>query len=550
MQRFYITYLQIVRIVQIIYIIIKYLIKDWFYSTKMGRRKAAKRLKKNKELLKVRTTPERIRLLIEDLGPTFIKFGQIIADRPDVISERFRVELKKLQSTAKPLSNTVAIELIEKELGLPLSDVFETFNKKAIASASIGQCYEAVLKTGEYVVVKIQRPHIEKKINMDLYLLKQFSRWLVKHYPELAAMNIVALVDEFGETIKKELNYYNEAGNIMRFANMFKNADYCYIPKVYMQYTTRRLLVMEKIEGISPDEIEKMKHQGINLTMVAQNGAKSLLKMMMEYGFFHADPHAGNIFIQADARVAWIDFGMVGVLRPREMMFLADFILGFVNKSPSKISKALLDLCQVKFFDQYENFEFDITQIFKSVTHIDDVAHLDIAGLMQECVSVIVKYQLQIPGGIFMLIKSLATIQKFAVNLDPDINIPNMIMPYAKNLVMMKYNPKRIATSVYDTIVNYMDLIQTLPNDLSEILYKLKKGSLKHEVKFQNKDVFKRLYFLGRYLIIACLLIGMFIGSSMLIIWGKSIAFAKLTFFISLFFTLILLLRLMFAKKD
>jgi ubiquinone biosynthesis protein len=222
------------RLISILFIVSKHLLKNSVYSNRFLRRIIDPKRKN------LTSRSERIRFMIEDLGPTFIKFGQIIADRPDLVSEQLRNELKKLQSSARPFDNAIAYRIIEEELGDPLHEVFEQLEHTPIASASIAQVYKAVLRNGETVAVKVQRPHIKQKISIDLVLIKILAEQVVKSYPELASFNLIEFVEDFGVIMKKELDFTNEASNMMRFAEIFKHDDYCYIPRVYNNYTPRK----------------------------------------------------------------------------------------------------------------------------------------------------------------------------------------------------------------------------------------------------------------------------------------------------------------------
>jgi ubiquinone biosynthesis protein len=545
--RLYTNWLQLVRALQIIRVLIKHAYREWFYRTKMGKR----RLRKHpKAQLDVRTTPERVRLTIEELGPTYIKFGQILADRPDIISERFRIELKKLQSRAIPVDDDTAIKLIEDELSDSIDNVFSEFDRHCLAAASIGQVYQARLKsTGEEVIVKIQRPHIVSKIRLDVYLMRYVAKQFAKSYPELVAINVTGFIREFEDKIMKELDYSMEASNIKRFEFMFKDDPTIHIPKVYMEYTTRKLLVMEKINGISPDRLDRLKEEGYDLHRIAVNGANALLKMILEDGFFHADPHPGNIFILPGNVVSFIDFGMVGVLRPREMNFLAQFCLGFVRKDTRAIASSLLTLCDVKFFDKTEDLEFHLDQILKQYGHLE-VDEIDFSKVMQDCINVVVVFQLQIPSGIFMLAKALATLQKFAGDLDPGIALTPIVLPYAKKLVFTRFNPRKLASDIYDTIKDYVSLVNTFPASVNEILYRIKEGTVQHNVNIDEKNPLTQTFrVIGYRMVAALLIIGVFIGSSILIVNTPQRPYGQFALFFSSFLVLVMLLRVLFVKK-
>src|SRR5688572_5880986 len=235
--RFRSYYRQLIRAISVFSIIIKHGRINWMSRSKFLRHFISRKYKNEGVLY---TREERIRVVLEELGPTYIKFGQILADRPDMIADKLRAELKKLQTQAKPFDNKMAWQLIENELGGPTESFFSSIDKNCIASASIGQVYRATLKSGEEVVIKIQRPGIESMIQLDLHLMKFIARQAVKEYPGLAAVDIVGFVDEFESTIKLEMDYFNEAGNAIRFGEIFRDVPYCKIPKVYLELSTKK----------------------------------------------------------------------------------------------------------------------------------------------------------------------------------------------------------------------------------------------------------------------------------------------------------------------
>ena len=539
----YISYLKMVRASQIVWVLAKPSFSELFAHSRLGKR----RRRKNKgEVHKhVYTTPERLRMTIEELGPTFVKFGQILADRPDMVSERFRVELKKLQSRAEPFDNNTALGLIEKEMNAPIDEVFAEFDTTPLAAASIGQVYQGRLRSGEEVVLKIQRPFIENKIKLDIYLMKFIARKFAKSYPELAAINIVGLIDEFSETIVKELDYTFEASNILRFAMMFKDDPTVHIPAVYTKYSSKKLIVMEKVEGITPDTPQALRDAGLDTHQIAVNGANALLTMILRHGFFHADPHPGNIFILPGNVVAFIDFGMVGALTPRDMNFLADFAIGFARRDSDLMSRALLVLCGKKFFEHEEEMKFEIHQLMMQYAGIP-LELMNFAGTMQKCVDVIVKYQLQIPSGIFMLIKALATLEKFAGTLAPDLSLTPVILPYAKEVVKVKYSPRKVAAQLYDTLAGYMNFIRNFPNDMSEILYKLKEGKIKHDIHLADDDLFVRtVRQASRRVAYTLIVLGMFVGSILMIAFEQPYGTSRYGHFLLVVASLLILFQLL-----
>ncbi len=544
--RIYAGYLQLLRAREISGILLKHLWQEYLDRSPRLRRLLKS---KKKRQIPIKNTPTRLRETIEDLGPTYIKFGQILADRPDLVTERFRNELKKLQSKAIPLDDETAIQLIEKELGRPVEDVFKAFDKQAVASASIGQTYRAILQTGEEVIIKIQRPHIENKIKLDLYLLSHLAKRAIRNYPELAVIDVVGLIDEFGVNILKELNYFNEVNNINRFQDLFKDDPRVHIPKVYTEFTTRRLIVMEFIHGIAPDKIDHLKEAGLDPSIIAKNGADIILKMILRHGFFHADPHPGNLFVMPGNVIAFIDFGMAGVLRPRHMTFLADFSLGFSQRNSKSIARSLVKLCDIKFFDQMEEMEFEIDDLLKGYSSIP-FDKLDFSQIMQECINIIVRYELKIPSNIFLLVKALATLQKFATQLQPDLSLGPIIIPYAKNLVLQKYSPKKFASDIYDTLGEYVSLIKEFPRDVREILYHLKQGKITHEITTPKGDsIYATLKRFTSRISLVILLSGVLISSATLMIYRPDSFLGTVSFTLASIVTLYLIIKLLFSSK-
>lgn len=542
----FLGFLKIRRACQIFSIVFSTLWEEMMLRSVFGPMIRRRKMRAQKE---VYSTQERLRITIEELGPTYIKFGQILADRPDVVSERFMAELKKLQSQAQPFDNEVAIKIIEEEMRHPMDAIFSHFDTHCLASASIGQVYQATLLDGTDVIIKVRRPNVEQKIKLDLYLMRFLAEKFAKKYPEMAALNIVAVVDEFGESILKELDYYNEASNMIRFGEMFRNSETVKIPHVYMEYTTKRVIVQERIYGITPDNPQILREAGLDTNIIARNGADALLTMILRNGFFHADPHAGNMFIMPGNVIGLIDFGMVGVLRPRDMDFLANITIGFLRRNEIAIADALISLCNVRFFDKRDDLIFSLQQMVKGYEHIP-IKKLDFSKLIQECLKIITKYGLTIPGSIFMLAKALATIQKLSENLDPNIPFAEMITPYAKDILATKFSPKKIANQFYDVIKSYGSLIKTFPDDISEILYKLKQGEIRHDIRVSDIENFnKTVRNFGFRLAYSILLVGVFIGAIMLLQFNPFLQYPHFLIWISSILIFMMIIKWLLKRK-
>ncbi len=514
MFKFYFTFTRLQRLLQIAFILLSFCFRE-FFSNPPFRRKRRKRRT---------TTAQHIRETIEELGPTYVKFGQILADRSDLVSENFRSELKKLQSRAATFDRELAIDIIERSLGDDIENIFASFDSRPLAAASIGQVYSATTMDGERVVVKVQRPFIEKKIKMDIFWLKVLAKRLAKGYPELAAINIVGLIDEFTSNILREIDYTIESSNMRIFSDMFEGSESVKIPKVYDSYTTREVIVMEYIEGVSPGGADALIEKGIDPVATVEIGATAIFKMIFEYGVFHADPHPGNLFIMDGGRVAFIDFGMIGMLRPREINFLADFMIAYQKGDGTALTKVLLELCGIRYFDKQEDLNFAIRQVVmrRSFAHGDDderamkISHF--SSVMQSSIDILVRFNLQIPSGIFMLMKTVATVEKFAERLAPELDLTPYVMPYAKELVLRRAKENNIFSNLGTTLKDYLRLLKSLPNDISELVVKLKEGRIRHDIKLSDEALFvKTSRQVSLRLAYAIILVGLYLGSIFLI---------------------------------
>jgi ubiquinone biosynthesis protein len=532
----------IFRLINIIFIFLKHLLKNWFFHSWF--RKVFD--PKGKYLT---TRPQRIRMIIEDMGPTFIKFGQILADRPDLASENLREELKKLQASARPFDDYIARSIIEEELGDPINKVFAHLDNAPLASASIGQVYKGILLSGEEVVVKVQRPNIKDKIKLDLVLMKILAHHAIKSYPELAHFNVVGFVEDFGNNMMKELDYTNEASNMKRFAEMFKDDETVYIPMVASQYTSQKLLIMEYVKGHRPDNPQALREAGFSTQKIAENGTNIILKMILKHGFFHADPHPGNIFIRGNNQIVLIDHGMAATLKPKQIQALMNFMMGFAKKDTRKITKAVLGLCDVTYFKHFEDLEFEIGETIKHYTYLS-YDQVDVSGVMTETFKTIIKYNLHVPANLFMLIKTIATIQKFGENLEANISIADMIRPYAIDKIKEQFSWKSIFNKITGAAEDYIYFIDKFPRDVKEVMNNLKKGVLKHEINLQedsytNKALRQGINRLGFVFLLGLMLV----CSTLLMMFKEEKQISRLFFYSTIIVAGLTALRLFVKTK-
>jgi ubiquinone biosynthesis protein len=357
----------------------------------------------------------------------------------------------------------------------------------------------------------------------------------------------VGFVEDFGNNMMKELDYTNEASNMKRFAEMFKDDETCYIPMVASQYTSQKLLIMEFIKGHRPDNPEELRNAGFSTQKIAENGTNIILKMILKHGFFHADPHPGNIFIRGNNQIVLIDHGMAATLKPKQIQALMSFMMGFAKQDTRKITKAILGLCDVAYFKNFEDLEFEIGETIKHYSYLS-YDQVDISQVMTETFKTIIKYDLNIPANLFMLIKTIATIQKFGENLEADISIADMIRPYAVDKIKEQFTWKAIFNKITSSAEDYIYFVDKFPRDVKEVMSNLKRGVLKHEINlredsYTNKAMRQGINRLGFVFLLGLMLV----CSTLLMMFKEEKQISRIFFYTTVTITGLTALRL-FAK--
>ena len=531
---------------EIIGIVVKYGLSEWVTNSGLG-----KFLVSKKRLARIERFNqwERIRMAVEELGPTFVKLGQILADRPDIVPEELRAELKKLQDAAKPMADDLAIKEIEKELGRPLGETFREFDTTRLASASMAQTYRATLLNGEEVCIKIQRPGIEKKIELDLHLMNFFAGRMQHYNPEMEVINLTGVVNEFGKTIKKELDFRHEAGNIIRFGHCFKDDPDIKVPKIYSQYTSRRILVEEFISGTKVSDLNTLLKSGNDPKILAQKAMRLVFDQIFTHGFFHADPHPGNIFVLNGDVLSFIDFGMMGSLRQEHVEFLGKYVLGYLDREPRAMSEALLLACGKPNFARFKELEFQLGDLLAHYKFLS-IDEMDFGKVMNESVEILVRFGLRIPSGIFLLVKSLMAIERVAVELHPGIDFAHEMQPYALRLLAKQFDPKVIAREVFDSLKEYYKLLKEIPSDLNEIIYKIREGKFKTQIEVKGfEPLVEHIDASSNRISIAIVVAALIIGASIISQWDQTRWIGAIVFCLAGLFGFWLLITLLRRNK-
>ena len=407
------------------------------------------------------TTPEHLRLALEELGPTFIKLGQLLSTRSDIVPASYLRELAKLQDAAPAVPLPTIYTLIEQELGAPPGEVFASFESVPLACASIGQAHLATLHDGSQVVVKVRRPDINAIIETDLGILQSLANRASRRWRAAANYNLPGLVSEFAVSIRRELDYLTEGRNAERFASNFAASPDVHVPRVYWATTTSRVLTLERIVGIKVDDVDALVQARVDRRALATKAAGVAVSMVFEHGFFHADPHPGNLFIEPDGRIGLIDFGMVGELDDSLRHQLAAVLAALTGHDVERLAKALLDLSIVKRPTDREQFRADLL-LFMALYRGRRLGEVNVAKLASQLLTLLRKHRLQLPQEVASLLKFFLMVEGMGARLDPDFNLGDFLGPYARQLMLDRLSPeallRQLASSGRDAAVLAADL--------------------------------------------------------------------------------------------
>ena len=431
-------------------------------------------------------TPVRLRMAFEELGPTFIKFGQMLSVRPDLIPPQIAEEFTKLQDEVAPVPFQILKPVIEKEYGATLSETFTQFDENALAAASMAQVYRARLKNGEEAAVKILRPNIHQIIETDLEILFNLAELIEKHIPESKLYDPVGIVNEFAKTIRKEQNLISEGRNIDIFHRYMQKEDYIKIPIVYWEYTTEKILVTEFIQGIKISDLEALDKAKIDRKQVAENGTKSILKQVFEFGLFHADPHPGNLFVLPGNVIAPVDFGMVGRIDEDMKTDLLDILRGIVDKDAYRISRTLLNVGMIEDQVNMRELQRDLLDYLDRYYGVP-LEQLNTARLLTEFMELVRNYRIKLPPDMVMMVKALTISESVGRELDPEFNMFDLLIPYTKHMFYQRWNPAYQYRNLNRMLDMGIDLLKSLPDDIRNILLKLKKDQI--TIRFQHQGL-------------------------------------------------------------
>jgi ubiquinone biosynthesis protein len=514
------TYRHLNRYRQILTILFRYGFGDLLEMLKIDQyiEVGLQMISKNREVRFERLTkPQGLRMAFEELGPTYIKLGQIISTRPDLIPLNFIKELSKLQDNVPAFSFEQVRKVIDSEFERSPEDVFDRLDEEPLASASIGQVHRAVLKDGEEVAVKFQRPGIRRIIEVDLEIMLHLATLAERHIEELALHRPVKIVEEFARTLEKEIDYKTEATNMERMASQFLDDPNVYIPKVYRETTTSRVLTTEYIDGIKISNVEALEAAGLDRKVITARGADLVLKQVFDHGFFHADPHPGNIFVLPENVICMLDFGMAGTVDRQTRDDFVDLLESIVNQNEVRASQVLLKLTYREEEPDRRLLEREVAD-FMGRHLYQPLKEIELGKLLHQLLELATSFRLRIPADIFLMIKALGTVEGVGRMLDPEFDMIARATPFIKRVKLERFKPDRIADDMFNLGSQLLQFMRQFPNQLLEVTNLIRQEKL--SLKFEHRgleDMLATHDRISNRLSFSILIAALIIGSSLIV---------------------------------
>lgn len=457
----------------------------------------------------------RLRRTLDDLGPTFVKFGQLLSTRSDVMPEGVLTELQRLQDTVAPMPFETARAIIERELGRPIDEVFERLDPVVLGSASIGQVHRAVLHGGEAVAVKVQRPEAQERVESDLELMRDFANFLERRFGRRIFIDVPGLVAEFEGVIRRELDYATEAENARRFAINFVETDVV-VPKVYLEHSTSRVLTLEYIEGTRFHDIKPLSFVPAERRRIAIMGADAIFKMAFVDGFFHGDPHPGNLILTPGGNLALIDFGMVDYMSQGDIEALSRLFIAVIQRDAAAALRGLEGLgvryepeVRADLIQDLRDFLFKYSGL--------TVGEVTLGQALSELISLVRRYRLQMPPVFPLLTKALVTAEGISRSIDPTLNVFEIARPYARRLLNERLKPDYLLETVRERGLEYARYVEDYPEQIRQLLTELEDGELEVQLRHRGlKELSGEVDVLANRLVFAIVTGALLIGSSMI----------------------------------
>lgn len=464
---------------------------------------------------------ERMRLVLEELGPTFIKFGQFLSTRSDILPPNYVAEFAKLQDNVPPFTFAELTTELQREFGMDVTALFATICSEPIAAASIAQVHRAELLTGEVVVVKVRRPGIVELIETDIEALMLLAIMMEKHLPNSDIYDPVGQVRELARTIRRELDLSLEGRTIERFAANFAGDSTVYFPKVYWQFTSKAVLTMELIDGLKVSDVETLAEAGYDVHLIAKRGADAFVRMVLQHGFFHGDLHPGNILILPGNVICMLDFGMTGRIDPFLKRYLTDILLAILKRDAEEVISLLIYSGDITDSVNIRALRRDISEFIDTYYEMS-LQDLQIGQLLADFIEIITSYRIKFHPDLLLLAKTFMSMESIGRRLDPDFDMTSHLRPLMEKEIRDRLSPGNAIKEILGNINSYVNLLRSLPKDIKEILNRINRDKFKIDLEHRGldrftKDMDKSINRLSSSLIIAALIV----GSSIVIQTGR-----------------------------
>ena len=473
----------------------------WYRSRRLFSRKPHEPIKHLKLV-------ERIRLTLESLGPTYIKFGQVMSTRPDLVPPEMLAELKKLQESVPPFPSEAAVERLEAELGRPITELFAMFDRTPLAAGSLAQVHRAMTFDGMQLAVKIRRPGAVRSVERDLALMHEIAVLIDRHITEARIFDPIGLVNHFARSIRRELNFAREGRTMDEFRRLFRQDATLYVPAVFWEFTTDAVLTMEYIDGMHVDELSgespAMRRDqtvvvatGVNVptaiavdpAQVAANGSRIFMKMAFEFGVFHGDPHPGNLRIRRDGTICLLDYGMIGMLDEKTREQLIDLLVSISRQNVDAAVKLVLEIGEPCREIDRPLLQIDMRDFIANYYGIP-LERMNVGRLLSDFVAILSNHGIRCPGSLMLLIRALVTLEGIGRQLDPDFNLASHLQPFVERLVRQRYQPSRIAARLFEESRKMLEMAHDMPVYLNRTMKKISENDLRIQLDHRNLDHF------------------------------------------------------------
>lgn len=427
---------------------------------------------------------ERVRLALEELGPTFVKFGQVISTRPDLVPADVIEELKELREHVPPFGSEQAIALVERALGQTIDAAFDEFDPEPLGAGSLAQVHRARHRNGDEVAVKILRPNIREDIERDLSLMHELAVLIDRYIPEARVFDPLGLVNHFSRTVRREFNLSREARTLEEFERLFRRDATLYVPRVYQELSADGVVTMEFVSGLRADPAE-LQAAGIDSRAVAANGARIFLRQAFELGVFHGDPHPGNMRVMPDGSLCLLDYGMIGLLEESMRDRLIDLLVSIVKRDATTAVRVIQEVGQTGEDVDLPLLRADVRDFIDTYYGVE-LNRLNVGQLLTDFISLLVTHGIRVPGDLMLLIRALVTLEGVGRTLDPEFNLAAVLQPFVESAIKQRYSPRRIATDIVRELKVFGELAHQVPRSLGRTLEKLSNDDLRIQLEHRH----------------------------------------------------------------